>query len=262
MTTPTTLTTATANVLCTLGSEDARTALGQVLALGPDLVGLQEWYPAWARLLRETGRVRLEPSLGTRRGRRERGSGDYIWNLPLLGGCAVGARADRFELRDCRTRLLSGPGRADRDDRFLGLEPPRLATVAVYFDRYATRTVSLVSYHLVSGVQARGAYRPDRPGLVERHRREMRLLQAIVAELLAAGHVVHAVGDSNFDGMRLPGLTSAWEGRESAPGTLGPHRKVDDVHGPGRADLVIPLTTPSDHLALVVRRSVRPPPGR
>jgi hypothetical protein len=256
MAAPTTV--ATANVLYTLGPDDARAALGDVLALGPDLVGLQEWYPSRLGLLLETGSVGPVPSLGARAIRRERaGHGDYLWNLPLLGGCAVGARADRFELRGCRPRLLSGPGRADRGDRFLGLEPPRLATVSTYLDRHLDQTVALVSYHLVSGVQTRGTYRPDRPGLVERHRREVRRLEALVAGLLAAGHVVHAVGDSNFDGMRLPGLTSAWEGRETASGTLGPNRKVDDVHGPGGAELVTTVATSSDHLAVVVRRTMQ-----
>lgn len=255
-------TVATANVLCTLGQEDARTALGVALALGPDLVGLQEWYPSRVGLLRETGRVGLVPGVGLHLGRRGGGSGEYLWHLPLLGGCVVGARADRFELRSCRPRLLSGPGHADRDDGFLGLEPPRLATVAVYLDRHLDQTVALVDYHLVSGVQARGRYRLDRPGLVGRHQREVSRLEALVDELLAAGHVVHAVGDSNFDGLRLPGLTSAWEGREHAPGTLGPVRHVDDVHGPGRAELVTSLWTPSDHRALVVRRTAGPRAAR
>jgi hypothetical protein len=261
MAAPTTV--ATANICYTLGPEDARAALGAVLARGPDLVGLQEWYPSRVGLLQETGRVSLVPRPGSRmRWRAQTRSGDYLWNLPLVGGCAVGARADRFELLECHTRLLSGLGRADRDDRFLGLEPPRLATVAVYFDRHLGRHLALVDYHLVSGVQTRGRYRPDRPGLVERHQREVRRLQALVAQLLAAGHVVHAVGDSNFDGLRLPGLTSAWEGREDAPGTLGPARKVDDVHGPGPAELVISLAIPSDHRAVLVRRSIQRLPDR
>ncbi len=249
-------TVATANILYTLEPKDARTALGQVLALGPDLVGLQEWYPSRVGLLRETGPVGLTPSVGVRLARRDGGaSGAYLWNLPLLGGCAVGARADRFELRSCRSQILSWPGVGDREDRFLGLEPPRLATVAVYLDRELDRTVALVDYHLVSGVQAKGRYREDRPVLVGRHRHEVQRLETLVIRLRAAGHVVHAVGDSNFDGLRLPGLTSAWEGREHAPGTLGPIRKVDDVHGPGPAELVTTLATPSDHRAVVVRRT-------
>jgi hypothetical protein len=249
-------TVATANVLYTLADGEARSALADVLHLGPDLVGLQEWYPSRTSLLRETGRVGLVPGIGLRLDRLGGGSTKYLWSLPLLGGCVVGARADRFELRSSHAVLLSTPGRADREDRFLGLEPPRLAKVGIYHDHHLGRTQALVAYHLVSGVQAGGRYRPDRPRLVERHRREVRRLAKLVTHLLAAGHVVHAVGDSNFDGLQLPGLTSAWEGREHAPGTLGPSRHVDDVHGPGRAELVTALRTPSDHLALVVRRTL------
>ena len=112
-----------------------------------------------------------------------------------------------------------------------------------------------MAYHLVSGVQARGNYRSDRPRLVERHRREVRQLGRLVARLLDAGHVVYAVGDSNFDGLRLPGLTSAWDGRERSPGTLGRVRHVDDVHGPGRSEAVTLVATPSDHRAVVVMSS-------
>ena len=243
-------TVATANVLKTLGRRDARTALHQVLELEPDLVGLQEWYPSRLGLLRETGRVTPVPW----RGRPARGRvGDYLWNVPLWGGCVVGARAGRFELLTCGSRWLSAPGFADRQDRLLGLEPPRPATVAVSRDRQQERTVALVDYHLVPGVQSRGAYRSDRPRLAARHRSEVRRLAAVVADLIAAGHVVHAVGDSNWDGLRIPGLTSAWEGRESDPGTLG-RRHIDDVHGPGPAGSVTTVRTPSDHRALVVRR--------
>ena len=254
---------ATANVRCTLAAAGARLALRDVLASAPDLVGLQEWYPRRWPLLRETGRVGAVPHVGAARGAAGGRGGGYLWNAPLLGGCVVGARADRYELLRCRARLLSGPGRADRGEQPLDLEPARVATAAVYRDRRSGRTVALVAYHLVSGVQVAGAYRPDRPRLVDRHRREVRRLQRLVGELLAAGHVVHAAGDSNFDGLRLPGLTSAWETRADAPGTLGPRRHVDDVHGPGPAASVVPVSTPSDHVALLVRRpdADRAPPA-
>lgn len=245
---------ATANVRCTLAADDARLALREVLASAPDLVGLQEWSPRRWPLLRETGRVAVVPHVGATLGPRRGQDRGYLWNAPLLGGCAVGARADRYEPLRCRARLLSRPGRADRDGQVLALEPGRLATAAVYRDRHSGRTVALVSYHLVSGVQVAGVYRADRPALVDRHRREVDRLQQLVGELLAEGHVVHAVGDSNFDGLRLPGLTSAWETRADAPGTLGPRRHVDDVHGPGPAVAVLPVHTPSDHVALLVRR--------
>jgi hypothetical protein len=252
---------ATANVRCTLAPAEARLALREVLASGPDLVGLQEWSPRRWSLLRETGRLGMVPHVGAAPGAAgSRGSG-YLWSAPLLGGCVVGARAERYELLRCRARLLSRPGRADRGRQPLGLEPGRLATAAVYRDRRSGRTVALVAYHLVSGVQVAGAYRPDRPRLVDRHRREVDRLEGLVGELLEEGHVVHAVGDSNVDGFRLPGLTSAWEGRPDAPGTLGPRRHVDDVHGPGPAAWVVPVRTPSDHAALLVRRPDQGPDG-
>jgi hypothetical protein len=115
-----------------------------------------------------------------------------------------------------------------------------------------------VNYHLSPGVQALGRYREDRPALVARHRKEVRRLQDVVAAQLALGHDVYAMGDSNVDGFRLPGLTSAWEGRDDGPGTLGPRRRVDDVHsGRGRATSVTLLASDSDHKAVVVSH-VRP----
>lgn len=238
---------ATANVNRNLGAVDARDALRGVLELEPDLVGLQEWHPWRYRLLAETGSVALPrgPRIGRRRG-------GYVWTMPILGDCVVGARDDRFSLVAARTVGLSRLGRADKPDRWQGLEPPHLATVATYDDRVAGRTVSLVNYHLAPGVQARGAYREDRPLLTARHQEEVRRLQALVDARLALGHTVYAVGDSNFDGLRLPGLTSAWEGRDAEPGTLGARRKIDDVHGPSLPVSVRVLTNASDHKAVVV----------
>jgi hypothetical protein len=249
-------TVATANVRYTLDAADARDVLAKVLAEEPDLIGLQEWYPSRVGLLRETGRVGPVPAAGILRLRR-RGTSDhkYQWNAPLLGGCAVGARVDRFDLQRCWGVLLSGPGRAERTDRPFGLEPPRLASVAVYSDLQLGRTFSLIDFHLSSGVQRGGSYRVDRPQLVKRHQREARRLQELVQRLISAGHVVHAVGDSNFDGFRLRGLTSAWEGRAQDQGTLGASRKVDDVHGPGPAERVQRLGTLSDHHAVLVSRT-------
>jgi hypothetical protein len=203
------VTVATANVLYTLGADSARRALAGVLAHEPDLVALQEWHLSRVPLLRETGHVGLVPQIGGRLRRTREEGPDYLWNSPPMGGCAVGARADRYELLSCRSRLLSAPGRADRPDRRLGMEPPRAATVAVYRERSSGRRVSLVDYHLAPGVQARGEYRADRPRLVGRHRHEVRVVQRLVRERLAAGDVVYAAGDSNYDGLRIPGLTSA-----------------------------------------------------
>jgi hypothetical protein len=250
---------ATANVLCTLRRDEARTALRGVLDAGPDLVGLQEWGLSRRRLLRETGSLQLVAPPGVCFPRRAAlGRLDYVWVSPVLGGCAVGARADRFEPLDCRVRLLAGVGRSDRGARSLPVSPPRFATVAVFRDRQRDETVCLLDFHLTPGVQSAGRYREDRPLLSARHRREVRTLSRLAGEQLALGRAVYAVGDSNFDGLRLPGLTSAWDGRERDPGTLGPRRKIDDVHGPGPATSVTLLASASDHKAVVVRRADHP----
>ncbi len=251
-------TVASANIQSSLDAEHARRALRSVLDLRPDLVGLQEWYPVRFRILLDSGSPGLVPHLGARWPHREAAGGtlSYLWNVPLLGGCAVGARADRFELVRCWSRLLSRPGFADREEHRRTLEPGRAATLSVYRDLFLDRTVCLVNFHLVSGVQTGVRYRFDRPVLTARHRQEVQVLRALVREQLALGHVVHATGDSNFDGLRIPGLTSAWEGRELHAGTLGPRRKVDDVHGPGLAEAVNVVTTASDHHAVVARRLV------
>lgn len=242
---------ATANVLYQLGSDQARTALAQTLEAAPDLVGLQEWYLTRLGLLRELGSVRLAPGPTI-----ETSKPAYHWVTAVGGGNAVGARADRFEPVTARAVFLDGIGRSDRPDRFLGLEPPREVTVGVFRDRVVGRTVAILSYHLVPGVQADGEYSSDRPRLARRHRNEVARLERLIADLQRAGHVVYAAGDSNFDGLRLAGLTSAWQGREEHAGTIGSAtRKVDDVHGPGPAGAVTLVTTPSDHRALLVTRS-------
>jgi endonuclease/exonuclease/phosphatase family metal-dependent hydrolase len=248
---------ATANILRDLRRADARSALEVVLDHGPDLVGLQEWGVSRRRLLAETGELRPRLLAGRLPAMRSAAPGDYLWASPVLGECPVGARSDRFELLRVDVRPIAGPALADAGARAVPVVPPRAVTVAVFGDKRSERTVAVVNYHLTPGVQARGRYRTDRPRLVGRHRHEVRVLTRVVQQQLADGHTVYAVGDSNFDGLRLPGLTSAWEGREDEPGTLGPRRKIDDVHGPGPAEAVTLLSSASDHKAVLVRRPDR-----
>ena len=248
---------ATANVRSTLGRADARSALHLVLGLAPDLVALQEWSLRRFGLLRESGAATVVPLVVPGSRRHPAARDRYVWSAPVVGGCAVGARSDRYDLLGARLRPLSRPGLGDRSPGRRTLEPGRVATLAIYRDRLLGRTDALIGFHLVWGVQAAGRYRTDRPLLVARHRQEVRALQRLVDEQLARGHVVHAAGDSNLDGLRLRGLTSAWEGRPAGPGTLGPRRKVDDVHGPGPARDVRRVTT-----GVRPRRDRRSPRGR
>ncbi len=247
---------ASANVLFTLRDDEAAEALHAILDREPDLVGLQEWGVSRYPLLSETGWLRL-PFLRGVRLRRSGGGGaaGYVWAVPLLGGCPVGARGDRFELLECHVRILGWFGRADRSAGPPSIAVPRVITIAVFRDQRSDRVLTVLNFHLSPRVQASGRYRQDRPRLVARHQAEVRNLSQLVAEQLARGRVVYAVGDSNFDGLRLPGLTSAWEGRGSEPGTLGSHRKIDDVHGPGPSTTVALLTNASDHKAVVVTRA-------
>jgi hypothetical protein len=239
---------ATANVLYKLPRADARRALEVVLDEEPDLVGLQEWYAVRLPLLRATGSVRLTPGPPL----DVPGTG-FHWVTALAGGNALGARADRYDLLEAHQHWLSRPGRSERADRPLGIEPPREATVGVFRDRQEGDTVALISYHLVSGAVRGPAYRTDdRPRMVRRHQHEVGRMERLVADLQAAGHRVYAVGDSNHHLQRYAGLTSAWAGRDWVP-TLG-RWTLDDVHGPGPATSVRTLTTPSDHLAVVVER--------
>jgi hypothetical protein len=224
---------ATANILCTLRRDDARACLEAVLAAGPDIVGLQEW--GWSR------RALLPDA-------------DLSWVTPPYGGNPVGARRDRFDVVGHRLRPLGWVARSDRGARPLPVLPPRFATVVTLRDRLAERLVAVVNYHLVPGVQSGGTYRADRPLLAARHSLEACRLRDLVEEQVAEGRVTFALGDSNFHGLRLPHLTSAWHGREDGPGTLGPRRKVDDVFGPGAATAVDLVTTSSDHKAVVARR--------
>jgi hypothetical protein len=177
----------------------------------------------------------------------------YAWTGLLVGGCAVGARTDRFERLEAHAVLLGPPGFADKPDRPLGLEPPRYAAVGVYRDLYVDRTVAMISYHLVPGVQSAGLYRSDRPRLVARHEREHARLQRLVDDQLARGHVVIAAGDANFDGLALERLTSCWAGNAGGGGTHG-RRRIDDVFGPGPATSVQLVTTGSDHRAVLAER--------
>jgi hypothetical protein len=250
-----TTTVASANILYKLPPADSRTALTQVLAHDPDLVGLQEWYVSRLALLRQFGDVKVIPRLGTQFLRRPRNPA-YHWVSAVAGGNVVGARADRFDPVSSHVVFVSGFGRSDRPDRALGMEPPRVVTVGVFRDREVDRTVAIMSYHLTPGVEEDAAYIQVRPRLEARHRSDVRRVEKLIAEHQQAGHIVYAVGDSNFDSLRLAGLTSAWEGREHRPGTIGSGtRKLDDVHGPGRATRVTLLTTPSDHKAVVAVRS-------
>ena len=247
---------ATANVQQDLSTCTAARALGLVLGVGAHVVGLQEWYPRRWRPLTRSGSLRPVPGAGISfRGHR---GGRLAWCAGVVGGCVVGLDRARFRLTGCEPLVLSRPGHADRGEGWLGVEPSRVAVVARGEERSTGRRLAVVGYHLVHGVQQAGRYRGDRPALADRHRAEVARLSCEVDRLRAEGNLVLALGDSNFHGLRLPGLASAWASSGSEEGTLG-RRQVDDVHATWAPTSLATLETPSDHRALVVRY---PAPGR
>ena len=221
---------ATANVRDALPRGKALRTLRLVADQVPDLIGLQEWSILRRRLLHEA-------------------APRYDWHAPVVGGCPVGVRRDRFEVLRRRTRVLSRPGWVARVPGKWRPEPGRVVGLVVCRDRDSDRTIAMISFHLVSGVQHRGEYRQDRQRLVGRHRHESATLGRLVTELTDEGHLVCAAGDSNFHGFRLPGLVSCWTGHAAA-GTLGT-RLVDAVFWPTPASSVALVETPSDHRAVI-----------
>ncbi len=206
-----------------------------MLAHGPDIVGLQEWGVARRSILRRHPR--------------------YDWAAPSYGVNAVGFDRERFTRLGHRLHLVGHIGVADRGARPVRLLPPRVVTLVRLRDGTTGRPISVIDYHLVPGSQARGVYRGDRPLLAARHQSEARRLGALVTQRIKAGGDVVALGDSNFDGFQVPGLTSAWEGRRDDPvGTLGSSRKIDDVFAMGPAIGVMLVRTASDHAAVLVQR--------
>jgi hypothetical protein len=219
----------THNIAQTLPAPKAARALGAVLERKPDVVSLQEWY---------VGRRRLLPSRAA-----------VVWFPSFVGGCVVGISRERFVGCSSRAHRLSWPGHSDRRESGLGLEPARVAVVVRCRDRVTGQRFAFVGFHLVHGVQLAGTYRPDRPRLASRHQGEVSRLSLLVQRFQGNGHQVVAMGDSNYSGLQLPTLTSAWTGRESDEGTLGP-RQVDDVFAPRAPSSVLTMSTPSDHRAL------------
>lgn len=247
----------------------AGAVLGRVLAEEPDIIALQEWPGSRNPLLRQNGDLVRAP--GARRLVRRgpwRPQPGFVWTRPVIGPTGpVGLRADRYELLSCRAETLTGRRRINPTPRHpKAMVPANRATVVVARDHDRAEEVAVVGYHLWAGVQIGGHYsqRPGDRARVDGHRDQVAALGRLIEAQLEQGRVVYALGDSNFDGLRLPGVVSAWDGREDDPrgthregGHVG-RRKIDDVFGPGRAQQVELVDHPEpaiDHEGvLAVRR--------
>jgi hypothetical protein len=246
-----------------LGIADA--VLGRLLERAPDIVALQEWPAGRNPLLRDSGVFLRLPRIRQLVRREEwRPRPGFVWTRPVVGPTGpVGLRADRYELLGCRAETLTGRRRINPTPRHPRASlPANRATVVVARDHDRDEEVAVLGYHLWAGVQVGRHYsnRPADRARVDGHRDQVAALGRLVRDHLDRGRTVYALGDSNFDGLRLPGVVSAWDGREHEP--RGTHReglrKIDDVFGPGRAQQVELVDHPEraiDHQGvLAVRR--------
>lgn len=221
----------TANIFKGLDRAGATLALAEVLAHDPDLGGLQEWGPHRDHILDDAKRYDSA--------RAPEGGGPVFW------------RRDRYGLvRSCRAVELAPRSFVGKILGRKSTLPESLATLAILCDDETGREVAVINFHLTAEVQSGGVYRSDRDHArrVRRHRRERRHLMRLVRRQCRKGRTVYALGDTNYDAMTLPPLTSCWEDRDG--GTLG-KRAVDVIYADESAKTVRTFDTGSDHRAVI-----------
>lgn len=256
----------TQNVWVNAPIDVAEAVLRRLLGREPDIVALQEWPGGRNPLLSATGTFERVPTArrAVRRRRRWEPGAGLTWSRPVLGPTGpIGLRADRYEVLDCRAMTLTPARRVRPTPKHpRATLPANRATQILAHDHQRDEEVVVLGYHLWSGVQVGGHYsqRHGDRARVDGHRDQVAALSALIGDHLAQGRTVYALGDSNFSGLTLPGLVSAWDGRErQARGThRGSRRKIDDVFGPTRPERVELVDHPHpsiDHQGvLAVRR--------
>jgi len=220
----------TANIRVTLPRKVAERALDKVLTEArPHIIGVQEWGPG-----RNPAMHRLAHKHGMEWARVP-GAGPIMWD-------------DRYRLVKAEPRRLARAGFMGRlAGRRLTL-PDSIAALVIL--EHKGRETVVINVHLTAEVQYGPGYRRTSAhrARVRRHKREVRSLRNIARRQRRKGREVYVVGDFNFDGLRIPGLTSCWLGRNG--GTLG-NRAVDIVFAAYPAARVRTIRTPSDHDAVV-----------
>lgn len=220
---------ATANIFAGLPRKVAELALDKVLTeTRPHIVGVQEWgtarNPAMRRLAHKHG---MEWT-------RVPGAGPVMWDK-------------RLNLVRAEPRRLA---RAGFMGRLAGRSPTLPDSIAaLVILEHNGREAAVLNVHLTAEVQYGADYRrdPAHRARVRRHRREVRSIANIARRQRRKGRDVYVVGDFNYAGLVIPGLTSCWLGRDG--GTLG-NRAVDIVFATSPAVRVRTIATASDHDAV------------
>lgn len=204
--------------------------LGFIKAHDPDVIYLQEWPRSRDGILDDLP--------------------GYDWARPKQGGGPIAWKTERRRLKSCRAIRLSGP-------EFVGHligRKSRLGTshaTEVILEVVGSQDEAHLNYHFTANVQFGETYRKELKYRlrVRRHKREKRRVGRRARFNLSRTRRTRAGGDSNFAGMKLGGLHSAWEGRHG--GSLK-GRAVDDVFAETPARKVHTYKTRSDHLAVCV----------
>lgn len=241
----------TCNAYVVLTNDQAEALLrGYLRNLEPELAGINEWdgpKPDLTALAKRQAVV-------DRHLERVTDATHFRYMRPPGGGNPVVWNSSRYRLLEIHRVELVGaefvghlPGRKSR-------LPATTATLAIFEDLVLGGQVALIVIHLTAEVQVGKDYRTDLAHRlrVRRHKRERRAVEQLVRDQERAARPVRVVGDTNFDGMTLPPLTSCWAGhtRAEAAGTLG-RRTVDYVFARGHSSDVQTLPTRSDHDAVV-----------
>lgn len=223
---------ATANVFKGLDHKQAAHALVEVLAFMPDLGGLQEWPTGRDSILKSAAAYDFA--------RNDAGGGPVFW------------RRDRYALvRGPRAVVLARRSFVGHLTGRKSTLPTNYATLAILCDDETGGEVAVINFHLTAEVQYGGGYREDKAhrARVRRHKREKRKLGRVARRQKRKGRKVYALGDGNYDGLRIRGLVSCWVGQPHT-GTLG-KRCVDAVFSTHKSRLVTTVATGSDHRAVI-----------
>lgn len=223
----------TANIRYTLSDKAALAAVRKVITEArPEILGLEEWHRPSSVLAQITSRSYYKVA------RAEHGP-------PMLYD------ASRYTLLRTRNVTLA-------PEQHVGFLPGRkttlpasIATLAIFWDEVLLIEVSAIRFHLTAEVQRGKGYRETVAHLrrVLRHKTERRRLRKVGIRQRRKGRRVYLEGDGNFDGLRLRGFVSCWEGRKPK-GTLG-NRAVDIIFASTPARDVRTIETASDHRAVV-----------
>ena len=241
---------ATQNFWVRAALDTARRGLARVVdhRARPDIVVLLEWPDGRNRLLKDLGRYQVYDK--PRRDLRPRPDASwkpqdgFAWCEPDVEPVGtIGVRRDRYEVLDCYAVTLTGARYVTpTENQPRRVLPANRANVTLAYDDELEEAKAIVGYPLTSGVQVAGRYSRDARDRerVALHRDQVQALERLNRRLENRGYVVYECGDSNFDGPRIDGLTSAWAGRRDEP-QHPPQQPPQDRRrlrpGPGRARL-------------------------